>query len=120
MFGMMNRRVTVAIIAVVGVGLWLLANNFGFLGPGKGSGTGQPGAVKEGTEKSSDGLLVVRIEGNRILVQDKEMSAEEVAFLAKRNGATVIVTPAPDAQIGPYDRLVEEFRRMQIHYVDQR
>lgn len=121
------------LIAILMLASYWLGANFGF-GVGGGSGEGkydEPVAdVRSAPETATssspdptpepdpvmDGVLTVRLEGDRSLVQGKPMSPEAIAEFAAQRKARVIVLRADDATVAARESLETALSREQILY----
>lgn len=129
------KRTTTAggLIALLMLASYWLGANFGF-GVGGGSGTGkydEPVAdVSPSIERPSettpdatpapdpviDGVLTVRLEGDKSLVQGKPMAPEAIADFAAQRKARVMVLREEDATVGVRESLEKALAREQILY----
>ncbi|MFO0947720.1 MAG: hypothetical protein U1D30_17655 [Planctomycetota bacterium] len=111
---------TMAAGALVAV-LCLLASLGGGFGLGLGGGSGNgpgDGAAKVNNaakQEKDDTTLIVRIEGNKLLVGGKEWSADAIARHAEERHAAVEVIRATDATVGANNELLDALHAKQIH-----
>lgn len=74
-----------------------------------------PRAAQDASHPRDDETLIVRIEGNRLLVGGRELSADAIARLAAERRAAVEVIRADDATVGANDELLDALHARQIH-----
>lgn len=127
----MKRVGIILVTGAIVLAMWLGAKlGFGLPGLGGGSGPGGPAAPKTGTtstqgeakEKSShpflvDGVLLVRIDGNRIVAGGRDATVEEIARAAVEHQAKVLIERTADARVKPREELERTLREKNIHVV---
>lgn len=106
------------------LGAWLGSGfRFGLGGGGVGSessgvstaGTSLDRAKTVQDERVVAGVLTIRIEGDRLLVAGREMTAAAIAALAVKSRARVDVERAEDATVRANDALLEALHKERIH-----
>lgn len=128
---MMRLLVGVIVVVALVVGVWL-GGSFG-LGLSGSSGPEAGNSVAPKTDVAAepseetktpspepwikDGVLSVRIEGNKIIAGGKERSIEEIGRIALEHEAKVVIERAADARVRPREDLERALREKNVHVV---